>query len=161
MKPAIGMLATALVSAVAAIGAQAAGPAAPKIGAIRAQLYYEETGKLSNDILSDKDLSLWNTIIGEGGAGGASNYTLVTVEVQGKDVPVGAVKVQVTARNSKRKIIAMNTADVSIYDAKTRFNAPLFLYNTGCDEIEISASLLGKGISRNEVKAKIPFACGE
>ncbi len=44
------------------------------------------------------------------------HYTLVTVEVQGKDVPVGTVKVQVTARNSKRKIIAMNTADVSIYD---------------------------------------------
>jgi hypothetical protein len=161
MKPAFGMLATALVSAVAAIGAQAAGPAAPKIGAIRAQLYYEETGKLSKDILSDKDLSLWNTIIGEGGSGGASNYTLVTVEVQGKDVPVGAVKVQVVARDSKRKIIAMNTADVSIYDAKTSFNAPLFLYNTGCDEIEISASLLGKGIKKNAVKAKIPFACGE
>jgi hypothetical protein len=155
------MLATALVSVVAAFGAQAAGPAAPKIGAIRAQLFYEETGKFSKDILSDKDLSLWNTIIGEGGAGGASNFTLVTVEVQGKDVPVGAVKIQVVARDSTRKIIALNTAVVTLYDAKTSFNAPLFLYNTGCDEIEISASLLGKGISKNAVKTKIPFACGE
>ena len=101
------------------------------------------------------------TIIGEGGSGGASNFTLVTVEVQGKDVPVGAVKIQVVARDSKRKIIAMNTAEVTLYDAKTSFNAPLFLYNTGCDEIEISASLLGKGIKKNAVKAKIPFACGE
>lgn len=160
MKPAAGLIAAA-ISLATAFSVQAAGPVAPKISAIRAQLYYEQTGKFSDDILADKNLSLWNTIIGEGGSGGASNFTLVTVEVRGKDVPVGAVKIQVTARDSKRKIIAMNTADVSIYDASTSFNAPLFLYNTGCDEIEISASLLGKGISKNVVKAKIPFACGE
>ncbi len=145
MKPVAGLLAAA-ISLATVLSVQAAGPAAPKISAIRAQLYYEETGQFSKDILSDKDLSLWNTIIGEGGSGGASNFTLVTVEVQGKDVPVGAVKIQVVARDSKRKIIAMNTAEVTLYDAKTSFNAPLFLYNTGCDEIEISASLLGKGI---------------
>ncbi len=160
MKPAAGLIAAA-ISLATAFSVQAAGPVAPKISAIRAQLYYEQTGKFSDDILADKNLSLWNTIIGEGGSGGASNFTLVTVEVRGKDVPVGAVKIQVTARDSKRKIIAMNTADVSIHDASTSFNAPLFLYNTGCDEIEISASLLGKGISKNVVKAKIPFACGE
>lgn len=160
MKLAVGLI-TALLSVAAAFCAQAASPVAPKIAAIRAQFYYEETGMFSNDILSDKDLSLWNTIIGEGGSGGASNFTLVTVEVQGKDVPVGALKVVVVARDAKRRIIARNTADVSLYDAKTKFHAPLFLYNTGCDEIEISANLIGKGVSKNALKAKIPFACGE
>ena len=84
MKPAAGLIAAA-ISLATAFSVQAAGPVAPKISAIRAQLYYEQTGKFSDDILADKNLSLWNTIIGEGGSGGASNFTLVTVEVRGYD----------------------------------------------------------------------------
>jgi hypothetical protein len=158
-------LATALLLALSIIAAaspvNAANDTPPKITAIHAQLYYEGTGKFSDDVLAQKDLSLWNTIIGEGSADGASNYTFVTVEVQGQDMPIGAVKIRVEARNQKRKIVAVHTSTVSLYDDKTHFNAPLFLYDTGCDEIEVSAYLLGKGIKKRVVKAKIPFACGE
>lgn len=158
-------LASALLLALSIIAAaspvNAANDTPPNITAIRAQLYYEGAGKFSDDVLVQKDLSLWNTIIGEGSADGASNYTLVTVEIRGKDVPVGAMKIQVEARDSKHKIIARQTSVVSLYDDKTHFYAPLFLYDTGCDEIEVSAYLLGKGIKKRVVKAKIPFACGE
>ena len=133
----------------------------PKIAAIHAQLYYEGSGKFSDDILASGENTLWNTIIGEGGAGAPSNFTLVTVEVTGKDVPIGAVKVQVTARGYKRKIVGQRTMDVSIYDEKTKFFAPLFLYDTGCDEIEVSAKLIGKGVDKTTVKKTIPFKCGE
>ena len=128
MKPVAGLLAAA-ISLATVLSVQAAGPSAPTISAIRAQLYYEETGKFSKDILSDKDLSLWNTIIGEGGSGGASNFTLVTVEVLGKDVPVGAVNVQVVARHSTPKIIALYTAEVPLYDSKTNPTHPAVPYS--------------------------------
>ena len=116
---------------------------------------------MSDDILASGENTLWNTIIGEGGAGAPSNFTLVTVEVVGKDVPIGAVKVQITARGYKRKIVGQRTMDVSIYDETTKFLAPLFLYDTGCDEIEITARLLVKGAVKQTMKKVIPFLCGE
>jgi hypothetical protein len=134
---------------------------APKIAAIRAQLYFERTGTFSNDVLASGENTLWNTIIGEGGAGAPSNFTLVTVEVQGKDVPMDAVKVQITARGFKRRIVGQRTIRVSIYDDATKFIAPLFLHDTGCDEIEVSARLVGKGVDKTTVKKVIPFKCGE
>jgi hypothetical protein len=110
---------------------------APKIATIRAQLYFEGSGKFSDDVLESGEPTLWNTIIGEGGAGAPSNFTLVTVEVQGKDVAVARSKCR-SARGYKRKIVGQRTIDVSLYDEKTKFFAPLWLYDTGCDEIEIS-----------------------
>ncbi len=155
-------LSTLLAAVVAAAAVSTAFAAeAPKIAAIRAQLYFEGSGRFSDDILASGENTLWNTIIGEGGAGAPSNFTLVTVEVQGKDVAIGAVKVQITARGYKRKIVGQRTIDVSLYDEKTKFFAPLWLYDTGCDEIEISARLIGKGLANRTVKKTIPFKCGE
>jgi hypothetical protein len=146
----------AIVAASSAFAAEA-----PKITAIRAQLYFEGSGKFSDDILASGQNMLWNTIIGEGGAGAPSNFTLVTVEVVGKDVPVGKVHVQITARGYKRKIVAQRTIHVSIYDEATKFLAPLWIYDTGCDEIEVTARLIGKGVANTTVKKVIPFKCGE
>ncbi|MBP6011005.1 MAG: hypothetical protein KBA31_02155 [Alphaproteobacteria bacterium] len=146
-------VATAMLVASSAVAAEA-----PRIIAIHAQLYHEGSGKLSaEDLLAPDAPGMWNTIIGDN----ASNFTLVTVEVQGKDVPVGAVKVQLVARGYKRRIMEQRTIDVSLYDAKTTFFAPLWLYDTGCDEIEVSARLIGKGVSGPTVKKVIPFKCGE
>ncbi len=153
MKTLLAFGAAAVVAASTALAAEA-----PRIAAIHAQLYHEATGKLSDDdILVPDAPGMWNTIIGEN----ASNFTLVTVEVQGKDVPVGAVKVQIVARGYKRRIVESRTIDVSLYDRKTRFFAPLWLYDTGCDEIEVSARLIGRSVAGATVKKVIPFKCGE
>ena len=72
-----------------------------------------------------------------------------------------AVKVQITARGFKRRIVGQRTIRVSIYDDATKFIAPLFLHDTGCDEIEVSARLIGKGVAKTVVKKVIPFKCGE
>ena len=159
MKIISTLSAAALVAAAFFSTAFAAEPA--KITAIRAQLYYEGTGKFSDDVLASGENTLWNTIIGEGAAGAASNFTLVTVEVTGKDVPMDAVRVQITARGFKRRIVGQRTIRVSIYDDATKFIAPLFLHDTGCDEIEVSARLVGNGVDKTSVKKVIPFKCGE
>lgn len=158
VKALLTICAAAVVAASTAFAAEA-----PKIAAIRAQLYFEGSGKFSDDVLASGENTLWNTIIGEGGAGAPSNFTLVTVEVVGKDVPQGKVKVQITARGYKRKIVGQRTMEVSIYDEATKFFAPLWLNDTGCDEVEISARLIGKGVAvpTTTVKKVIPFKCGE
>lgn len=133
----------------------------PSISAIRAQLYYEETGGFSSDILSRPDFALWNTVIGEGDAEYASNSTLVTVEVGGKNVDVGAVSVEIKALDAKGRVLAKSVGSVALYDDKTKFYAPLFLQDTGCKPITISARLTGRGIKARSVSKTIPFACGE
>lgn len=52
------------------------------IGDLKVRLWYEATGRLSEDV-SAPDFPLWNSIIGEGGAEEPANDVLVTVEVVG------------------------------------------------------------------------------
>jgi hypothetical protein len=156
---------TALVVALSAFAAVSAFAAektvAPKITAVKAQLFYDGKGTLSDDLFAMKDLSLWNTIIGEGSAGGASNSTFITVEVSGQNVGVGDVDIEVIATGSKKKVLGRTVMSVSLYDNKTKFYAPLMLTNTGCDEVLITARLKGKGAPKGAVTKTIPFACGE
>lgn len=133
----------------------------PKISDIRAQLFFEETGALSDDLFSRPELSLFNTIIGEGSAGGASSSTLVTVEVSGRNVKVGSVKVEVIATGDKNKLLGKTLISLALYDSKTKFYAPLWIYDTGCEKVKISARLIGRGIKPSLTKATIPFLCGE
>lgn len=134
---------------------------APKISAIRAQLFYDASGTFSKDLLTMKDLALWNTIIGEGSAGGASTSTFVIVEITGNNLAVGSTKVEITATGDKNRLIQKRLIDVDIYDERTKFFAPFWLYNTGCEEIKISARLIGKSAPKTVVTKTIPFACGE
>jgi len=134
---------------------------APKITAIRAQLFYDATGTLSEDILSQRDLALWNTIIGEGSAGAPSTSTFVTVEVSGRHLPVGGTKIEITATGNKNRLIQKKVIAVDIYDERTKFFAPFWLHDTGCEPIKISARLIGAGAPPTVVTKRIPFACGE
>ena len=133
----------------------------PKIAAVRAQLYYDTTGKFSPDILSTKEFALWNTIIGEGSAEAPSTSTLVTVEITGKNVPVRSLKVEIIATGDKNRLIQRRLIDVELYDERTKFFAPFWLYDTGCQPIRIVTRLIGKGAPTGVVTKAIPFACGE
>jgi len=150
-----------LLASFAAIHLSAQTRVAPKIAGIRAQLYYDAKGTFSDDLLTQKDLSLWNTIIGEGSAGAASTSTFVTVEISGRNLPVGSTKVQITATGNKARVIQRRVMAVDIYDERTKFFAPFWLYDTGCEAITISARLIGIGAPATVVTKKIPFACGE
>lgn len=133
----------------------------PRISAIRAQLFYDSTGKFSPDVLTAKDFALFNTIIGEGSAEAASTSTFVTVEISGRNLPVGITKVEITATGDKNRVIQKRLIPVDIYDERTKFFAPLWLYDTGCEKIKISARLIGKGAPATVVTKTIGFVCGE
>ena len=150
-----------LLGSFAAIHLSAQTKVAPKIAGIKAQLYYDAKGTFSDDLLTQKDLALWNTIIGEGSAGAASTSTFVSVEISGRNLPVGATKVQITATGNKGRLIQRKVMAVDIYDERTKFFAPFWLYDTGCEAITISARLIGVGAPATVVTKKIPFACGE
>jgi hypothetical protein len=133
--------------------------AAARITAIRAQLFYDTTGKFSADILSSKDFALWNTIIGEGSAEAPSTSTLVTIEISGGDNK-GTSKLELTATGDKGKVLLKKMVGLDLLD-RTKFYVPFWFYNTGCEKIKLSARLFVKNVAGVPIVKTIPFACGE
>ncbi|MDF9788110.1 hypothetical protein [Polynucleobacter sphagniphilus] len=129
-----------------------------KIEAIRAYLFHDHNGSITDNILGKKDLALWNTPIGEGDAGGDSNATLVVLEIAGWGV-AGKVKVDVVDEDQNE--ILKQTREFAIFDNDRKFYVPFILPITGCKELTISAKLVGKGLSPSAITQTIPFKCGE
>src|SRR5437764_8477089 len=95
---------------------KSAAPPPFKITAIKAMLFFDEKGTFSDDLFTQPNLALWNTIIGEGSAGSPSNSTLVLVEVSGKYNPDEAApnrKVDFTA-TAGGKVLLKRLADIRI-----------------------------------------------
>lgn len=136
--------------------------AAPyKITAVKAMLFYNEKGTFSRDILAEPKFTLWNTIIGEGDAEGASYSTLVLVEVSGKSStdeapPVRKVEFTATAGG---KVLLKKTYDIALGEGG-KFYAPFWLYDPGCEHIKITARITGQAQPSSMTKT-IPFECGE
>jgi hypothetical protein len=138
--------------------AQSAAPPPYRLS-LRAMLFYNDKGTFSHDILA-RPVTLWNTIIGEGGAGGASNATLVVAVVRGEGgsyVPTRRVELTVTAGGRE---IFKRAEETSILNTDGRTYVAFWLYGTGCRRLRLSARILGQTPS-TPVTAIIPFDCGE
>lgn len=90
------MIASFILTLAAAAPVQVAAPH-PRIVAIRAQLWLETTGRLSDDILRP-DFAGWNSIIGEGSAGEPANDLLISVQLRtaGEQLMPGPLEIKVT-----------------------------------------------------------------
>jgi hypothetical protein len=150
--------AIAFAFAVTSAAALAEGPlTAPTITGMKAQLFRDNQGTFGEDFLALPDQNLFNVIIGED----ASSATLVTVEVSGKNLPLGDYKVEIVATGEKGKVVAKSTQEVTIYDAKTKFYAPVLINDTGCRPIKVTAKLAGKGLKAKPMTKTLDFLCGE
>ena len=155
------LLALASNSEAVTVHRTAAAPPPFKITAIKAKLFFEGTGTFSEDILTQPDLALWNTIIGEGSAGSPSSSTLVLVEVSGQYNPNEAApnrKVEFTATAAKK--IALKRLDDIHIGKDGKYYAAFWLYDTGCDSVKLSARIVGQSQPSAMTKT-IPFKCGE
>lgn len=80
--------------------AQLPTPGPYTLSALGVHLFYNDTGGFSQNI--PEDAALWNTIIGEGWAGKASNATLVRVTVAGAPGSYANRTVQVSVQKGTR-----------------------------------------------------------
>ena len=126
--------------------------------AVTAKLYFDESGTFSDDILSKPDLGLWNTIIGEGGAGSPSTETLITVEVVGDGGPnvYGADTLDITIQQGKRPAIKRHLEHLH-FSKDGKYFTSVMLDDTGCEQVSITAQVNKQA----PVQKKIPFECGE
>jgi hypothetical protein len=142
-----------------------------EITAIKALLFYEATGRFSKDVLSEPNFTLWNTTIGEGSAEGASNSTLVLVEIAG---PAGKssgydrvvfnalYKRHETGRGGKifsENVRVQQTASVGWFSDLGRSHVGFWLHDTGCVPVQILVTLNSDKNQKHQ--AIIPFKCGE
>lgn len=134
--------------------------AAYRISGLRAQLFYSDRGTFSRDVLADTTIALWNTVIGEGQAGGPSQSTLVVVEVAGEPESYEPGRsVELTMTMGTRAPVRRRQ-ELSSMNARGRTYLGFFIYDTGCEEIRLSARVLGQPQPSTR-RARIPFECGE
>lgn len=138
------------------LAAPAATPPAPRVGAFKMQLYYENTGRLSKDISPPVDFSGWNTIIGEGSAEESANDLLVTVEVKAPPGEFVKAPLTVVAR-VKGRIVAQRRFDGLLTTTEGRTWKALWLSDVGCaGRIDVVAT-----IGKSTRKTAISLDCGE
>jgi hypothetical protein len=140
----------------ALLAAPVAPAPAPKVGAFKMQLYYENTGRLSKDISPPVEFSGWNTIIGEGSAEEAANDLLVTVEVKGPPGEFIEMPLTLVAR-ANGKVLAQRKFDSLLTTAEGRTWKALWLSDVGCaGRIEVTAT-----IGQSTRKSALSLDCGE
>lgn len=131
-------------------------PAKPKITNIQAKLFYQNTGKFSEDIFTTPS-DLWNVVF---------DYvysTFIIVEVNGGEYGKNPnQKLELTARyipleDSNKPITVRKTVSL-LFNEQGKAFAGFWIDNVGCDPVKIAANLKGQ---KTFVRKTINFGCGE
>ncbi len=137
-------------------------PAAYQISAIRAFLYYHDTGTFDDRDAASGQMTLWNSIIGEGEAKAPSDATLVQVELSGPSFSniAGALEIVVSA--GKKKLVRQKLDAGSFFaEHSPRILIPVLVYDTGCDELQVAVTFTTPDRKKLKKSGVVPFACGE
>lgn len=118
-------------------------PPAPTGLKVSAYLIYKDSTISTFDVLNDKTIALWNTIIGAGDAEKPSDRT--------KIVLTGKLdNLKVTIYNGKRKV---ENKQLPNFSGDFEF----IINNTGCEEVKVTVTKFEKQV----YTGTIPFKCGE
>jgi hypothetical protein len=131
-----------------------------RLGDLRAHVYLERSGKLSDDILSIKNARLTDLPRGEGVFGEPANTVVVNVQLLGapNTQPKHAsaiVNIVTTNRTGQRKTETRPLLGF-VFGEDGRLNRPIVLTDVTCSKVEIEVK------SRAAAKrAELPFTCTE
>jgi hypothetical protein len=131
-----------------------------RIGDIRAHFYLESSGKLSDDVLSQKGAKLVNLPRGEGVFSEPVNTVVFNVTLFGakNTQPKHAtamVNITTTNRTGQRKTETRPLLGF-VFGEDGRVNRPIVLENITCSKVEIEVK--ARGASR---KANLDFECND
>lgn len=144
-----------LAAAIAALAVTPALAAEPAIDKIEAKLFLSTTGTLSDNVAEGSGVTLWNTIIGEGGAGPASD-TLIVVTVKGEPGSFVEAPLTIDVTGSDGKPVASRKVDGLLITTDGFAVTAVFAPDSTCNELTVKAA-----IGKSEKTTKVPFACGE
>lgn len=159
MRTAVYALTIAVVSAASSCPAHAQ----VAIDEIRAQLFLERSGKLSENLVGGKK-ALFNTVIGEGDAGEPADAILVTLAFTGARNTKSSDKIardlaSITVKQQAKtgeKILLRRVYGGFLFGETGRIHKAFLLDNATCAPLEIEVK-----VGRSRKEAKLDFACGE
>lgn len=139
----------------AAVAAQR--PTAPfRITALKAMLFYGQTGTFSPDLFGPAAPILQNVTTGEGQA----TATLVVVEVQGRPDAYAPARKLVFTATAARRLLLTKTVAIGRPGADGKFYVALWLYDTGCTPVLLKAQITGQAQAATLQKT-LDFKCGD
>ena len=131
-----------------------------RLAEVRAQLFFSDRGTFSENLIGRKDLALWNTVIGGGDAGGASQSMLVIVAVSGQPGSYdGKRQVELRARDARREVFRRRQP-LSVLNKEGGGYIAFWLYDIGCSPLTLTAVITGQNGGARKAES-IPFRCGE
>ena len=132
-----------------------------RVGALEARLFYSDSGTFSENIVDNPRYQpLWNTVIGEGAAGGPSDALLVTVKVTGDPGSYeGGRRVRLKATSGKQTLLD-KTLGVPILNEKGAAYVGFWVYDCTSQPLHLRAEILGQR-SNAAIHRSIPFASGD
>jgi hypothetical protein len=136
--------------------AQRKAPSPYKVSAVKAMLFYEQTGAFSSNVLADPKIAIQNRQI----ALGRSTATLVVVEIAGDPGAFDPRRKVVFAATDGRMLKFSRTSDTGVLSEEGKFYVAFWLYDTGCYPVTITARLTGQS-PISSVKEIIKFRCGD
>lgn len=133
------------------------------VESIKAQLFLERSGRLSDDLVGAKK-ALRNTVIGEGDAGEPADALLVTLTFSGAKNTKSSDKIardlaSVTVRQQARtgeKILLKRVYGGFLFGEQGRIHKAFLLDNATCAPLEVEVK-----VGRSRKEAKLDFSCGE
>ncbi len=153
VRPAVGLI--AFVASVSAASAQEV-----RLGDIRAHLYLERSGRLSDNILGLRDAKLTDLPRGEGVFGEPVNTVVLNIELLGapNTQPKHAtalVNITTTNRTGQRRTETRPLMGF-VFGQDGRLNRPIVLENITCSKVEVEVK------SRAAAKrTQLDFTCTE
>lgn len=127
------------------------------LGKPQVRLWYQETGRLSDDIAPPRDFVLWNTIIGEGEAEEAADDALFTIEVRTQGQQFVRRPLTLSAVDGRGKVLARRTYKSVLTSDAGKVVLPLWVRDVGC----AGTVVFSAGIGVEQQSFTLEFACGE
>ena len=122
-----------------------------KITRVKIVPFDEQAGKFDDEITATTERAFFNDL---------STSLFVTFEISGEPGTFAdGRKISVTVTEGKR-IKFSKTEQVGLIGEGGKYYFPVYLYSAMCDEVKITAKLLGQK-TPSTVTRKIPFMCGE
>ena len=137
---------------------QAAGsPVRASLASPAVRLWYEGTGRLSDNIAPPREFPLWNTIIGAGAAEENANDALFTVEVRTQGQQNVSQPLTMSATDAQGKVLASRTLRGVLTSEAGRMTAALWVRDVGCAGTVTFVAQLGA----SRQTTRLDFECGE
>jgi hypothetical protein len=154
MKFAMTLVAATLACATPAVAQDV------RLGDVRAHLYLERSGKLSDDLLAQKNAKLADLPRGEGVFGEPANTLILNVTLLGapNTQPKHAtalVNITTTNRTGQRRTETRPLMGF-VFGEDGKLNRPIVLENVTCSKVEIEVK--SRGAAK---RAELPFTCTE